>query len=110
MLQNFLHPQQNQSQKLKNSKIQGEFGSTEVEKLLQQYIGKINLIIADPPYGEIIANDWDQNIKSENYMDWTKECEKYMSKGASLYMWGGIGSLIIEYFLNGFPKLKKKQV
>jgi hypothetical protein len=66
--------------------INGEFGSEEVAKILEPYLGKLPLIVADPPYGSIVKNDWDQGIKSSNYMLWTKDCQKYLIKGGSLYM------------------------
>ncbi len=71
--------------------INGEFGSIEVEKILSNYEKKLPLIIADPPYGRVVNNDWDKNVTPENYMNWTKECQKYLGKGGSLYIWGGIG-------------------
>jgi DNA modification methylase len=71
--------------------INGEFGSEEVSKLLSKHEKKLKLIVADPPYGEIVSNDWDKGVSSEDYIRWTKDCLRYLAKGASLYMWGGIG-------------------
>src|SRR5580700_2040182 len=69
--------------------INGEFGSPEVAEILEPYQKKLNLIVADPPYSEIVANDWDQGITAKDYMRWAQDCQKYLSKGGSLYMWGG---------------------
>jgi site-specific DNA-methyltransferase (adenine-specific) len=86
--------------------INGEFGSPEVEKILDAYKKKLPLIIADPPYGAIVSNDWDKNVKSENYMSWTKECIKYLNNGASLYMWGGIGKYKDRVFFDWLSKVE----
>lgn len=71
--------------------INGSFGSEEVDKILKPYLGAIPLIISDPPYSEIVKNDWDQGINADNYIQWAKDCLKYLGKGASFYCWGGIG-------------------
>jgi DNA modification methylase len=86
--------------------INGEFGSSAVSKILEKYEHKLPLIIADPPYGEIVKNDWDKGVKSENYMDWTKKCIEYMAKGASLYMWGGIGKPHNRVFFDWLSKVE----
>jgi DNA modification methylase len=69
--------------------INGTFGSPEVDAILDGI--KLPLIVSDPPYGEIVSNDWDKGVKVDNYIDWTNECLKHLVKGGSLYMWGGIG-------------------
>lgn len=75
--------------------INGEFGSSEVATILKPYLHKLKLIVADPPYGVLdkatYGIDWDEGIKSANYLQWTKDCQQYLVKGGSLYMWGGIG-------------------
>jgi DNA modification methylase len=86
--------------------INGEFGSPEVEKILKKYQKKLNLIVTDPPYGEIVANNWDQKIESSDYMRWTKECAKYLSKGGSLYMWGGVGTYKNRVFFEWLSKVE----
>lgn len=88
--------------------INGEFGSDEVGKLLKQYEHKLPLIIADPPYGNIVSNDWDQGVGAESYMGWTKSCAEYLSKGASLYMWGGIGKPHDRVFFEWLSKVEEE--
>jgi DNA modification methylase len=69
--------------------IHGEFGSTEVAKLLPK---KLPLIIADVPYGVLEKSiDWDQGITADDYVRWTKDCLALLKKGGSLYIYGGIG-------------------
>ena len=53
----------------------------------------IDLIIADPPYFEIIGEKWDNQWTSEAaYLawcdEWTIECERVLKQGAPLYVWG----------------------
>lgn len=73
--------------------INGEFGSPEVDKILDGI--KLPLIIADFPYGILIDKkydaDWDRNVTCEDYIRWTKDCDRYLCNGGSLYAWGGIG-------------------
>ncbi len=88
--------------------INGEFGSPEVERLLAFYEHKLPLIVADPPYGEIVENSWDKGIKASNYMAWTKDCLTYLSKGASLYMWGGIGKPGNRIFFEWLSTVEKE--
>lgn len=69
--------------------INGEFGSPEVEKILNGQ--KFPLIVADPPYSDIVSESWDKGVDVNDYLSWTKACLNHMVKGGSLYMWGGIG-------------------
>jgi len=53
----------------------------------------VDIIIADPPYFEILNEKWDHQWRSEDeYIDWcwswTKECERILKPGAPLYVWG----------------------
>jgi DNA modification methylase len=88
--------------------INGKFGTPEVASILEKYEHKLPLIIADPPYGEIVKNDWDKGVKSSDYMSWTLECAKYLSKGASLYMWGGIGKPHNRIFFDWLSKVEEE--
>jgi len=57
----------------------------------------VGLIIADPPYGNIVSDDWD-GIKesSTSYairmVDWTNRWSNALCLGGAFYVWGGIGS------------------
>jgi DNA modification methylase len=53
----------------------------------------IDLINTDPPYFEIVKNDWDNQWKSEQeYLDWcrewTTECARVLKPNRCLYVWG----------------------
>jgi len=53
----------------------------------------VNLIIADPPYFEVVKQKWDNQWKTEqDYLDWTynylKECNRILKSNGSIYIWG----------------------
>lgn len=53
----------------------------------------VDLILTDPPYFEIMKNDWDNQWKSEaEYLDWCKqwseECIRILKPGGCFYVWG----------------------
>ena len=53
----------------------------------------VDLAIIDPPYFEIITDDWDNQWKSEaEYLswcrDWTEECFRVLKPGGCFYVWG----------------------
>ena len=53
----------------------------------------IDLILTDPPYFEIVKNEWDNQWKSEGeYLkwckEWTTECVRVLKPGKCLYVWG----------------------
>lgn len=52
----------------------------------------VDLIVADPPYFQIIKNDWDNQWKNEEeYYAWCKEwvieCKRILKENGSLYIW-----------------------
>lgn len=52
-----------------------------------------DLIIADPPYGNLVNEDWDQTLG--NYLDFTKSwlvpCKRLLKPTGSIYVWCSIG-------------------
>lgn len=53
----------------------------------------IDLINTDPPYFEIMKNDWDNQWEDEDaYLDWcrewTEECFRVLKPGGCFYVWG----------------------
>lgn len=56
----------------------------------------ISLVIADPPYGNIVMQDWDRVDQtatefSEWMLDWCGEWAARMEPGGAMYVWGGYG-------------------
>jgi DNA modification methylase len=62
----------------------------------------INLIIADPPYNQVVDKKWDNQWKTEQeYLDWCiewiKECSRILTDNGSIYIWGGMGDKTINF-------------
>lgn len=70
----------------------------------------IDLIIADPPYGNVLNEKWDVEI-TKNYTEftnrWILECKRVLKESGSLYIWASIGSKSIEYWLTLINIIKK---
>lgn len=54
--------------------------------------GKVKLVIADPPYFNIVNESWDKQWKTESeYYNWCKlwirECKRILLEDGSLYIW-----------------------
>jgi site-specific DNA-methyltransferase (adenine-specific) len=65
-------------------------------KPLLEITGKFPLVIADPPYGNILDVSWDRigddaRMWSEWMLGWTYELQSMMHDNGALYLWGGIG-------------------
>lgn len=58
----------------------------------------IDLIIADPPYNNIINKEWDKQWKTEEEyynwcQQWIKECYRILSSIGSLYIWNWFNNI-----------------
>ncbi|MAF79923.1 hypothetical protein CL629_02485 [bacterium] len=66
----------------------------------------IDLVLTDPPYFEIVKNDWDNQWESEEeYLEWcrewTAECVRVLKNGRCLYVWGTTKTdTFLKYKLN----------
>ena len=54
------------------------------------------MVIADPPYGNIVDKEWDRiEVDDREFcrwmVHWTKAIEVMSLPGAALYVWGGVG-------------------
>lgn len=77
--------------------IQGRFPDLEVIDVLKKECGSFPLIVADPPYGNVLNETWDLFTGTDdsfaNWMIyWTKVCEQLSEPRSALYVWGGIGN------------------
>lgn len=77
----------------------------------------VDLVLTDPPYFEIVKNDWDNQWKSEDeYIEWcrewTKECVRVLKPNRCLYVWGTTKTdTFLKYkinVLNSFEELYYK--
>ena len=62
--------------------VDAEFGIGEL------CIPKFKLIICDPPYGEIVDEDWDKEV---DYPKWFRHCAEVTDDNATICLWGGVG-------------------
>lgn len=53
-------------------------------------VGKFPLVIADPPYGDIVKEKWD-NWGYKEYIKLAKIIEDVLIDRGSAYVWGGVG-------------------
>lgn len=65
--------------------------------------GGFKLIHADPPYGNIVSQYWDQiEVRDSMFatwmLDWTKKFAKFVEPRGAMYVWGGIGKPLFRPF------------
>jgi DNA modification methylase len=77
--------------------ILGDSTTQDVWSFVNETIGAVGLIVADPPYGNIVDDEWDQTDLSDELFSswmikwtrgWTETC---LSDGGAFYVWGGVG-------------------
>lgn len=76
--------------------ICGEYPDPEVLKLIADTAGPLPLVVADPPYGNIVSASWDRAATDDRQfcewmLDWTTRSAPLLLPGAAFYVWGGIG-------------------
>jgi len=76
--------------------IHGAFPDVDVLRLIGKTAGLLPLVIADPPYGNILEQEWDRvndsDIAFARWMvNWTSYVSNHSLPGAAFYCWGGIG-------------------
>lgn len=76
--------------------IRGTFPDPAVLSLIEGAAGKLPLVIADPPYGNIVDEAWDRVGDDDRefckwMVHWTRKLEEMSLPGAALYVWGGVG-------------------
>jgi DNA modification methylase len=84
--------------------IRGVFPEEQViTQILEVSGGDLPLVIADPPYGNIVDANWDDVGKDDAafaswMLDWTIHIEGLSCPGAALYVWGGVGRPLFRPF------------
>lgn len=76
-----------------------------------QQTQKVPLIIADPPYGNVVKDKWDRtNLPDEKFsswmVDWTNDWRNFLEEGAAFYVWGGVGSVSFRPFFKYLTKVE----
>lgn len=76
--------------------IHGDCTTTDVFDRVKSEIGLSPLIVTDPPYGNIVDDDWDKTEYTEDQFvqwmyDWTNQWKNILYPNAAFYIWGCIG-------------------
>ena len=77
--------------------IFGDSASPELHRFIGGEVGRVGLIIADPPYGNTVDCSWDKtDLSDEEFsswmIKWTRSwTETCLLPGAAFCVWGGIG-------------------
>jgi len=76
--------------------IQGDVTDPTVVAQVQALTGLVPLIVADPPYGNVVSEVWDQvNVSDRQFAEWmltwTIMWAKLLAPSGAFYVWGGIG-------------------
>lgn len=84
--------------------VLGDSTSRELQKTVYDLIGPVGLIVADPPYGNIVDEKWDcfeQGVGAFAawMLGWTYGWQGVLQDGGAFYVWGGIGTPGFRPFL-----------
>ena len=79
--------------------ICGDCTSSQVLQEVQSHLGRDDraaLVATDPPYGNIIDEEWDRWGKGQRafvdwMVDWTKSYADLLVDNGAMYVWGGYG-------------------
>jgi len=78
--------------------IHGVYPSDDVQRAIKNFLGpeRFGLVIADPPYGNIVTDDWDDiTVSDDTFVDqmllWVNVASEYLMPNSGIFMWGGIG-------------------
>jgi site-specific DNA-methyltransferase (adenine-specific) len=75
--------------------INGDSTSKEVIDLVRSLTTCVPLIVTDPPYGNIVDEEWDKANVDVDFaawmVSWTNSWTDLLLPGGAFYVWGGIG-------------------
>lgn len=93
--------------------ICGDSTSQTTINTVKDLVGQVPLIVTDPPYGNIVDEEWDKTDDTEeqfaNWMvkwtqDWYTNC---LLSGGAFYVWGGFGKVGFRPFLRYILEVEK---
>ena len=90
--------------------IEGDFFSPEVQSQLKGINHQFSLVVADPPYGKVVAEKWDQISEQDTielYTGLMRCTQELCIEGAAAYIWGGIGSPGMRPFFKAIPIIEE---
>jgi DNA modification methylase len=94
--------------------ICGDSTSQEVFDLVSHEVGTVHLVLTDPPYGNVIAEDWDKindsdDVFSDWMKSWTESWSKLLVPNGAFYVWGGLGIPGFRPFFKYLTKVEKQK-
>jgi len=95
--------------------IFGDSTTFHVQRQVNELVGNVGLIIADPPYGNIVREEWDRIVDSDGQfsswmIDWTRGwTERCLLPGGAFYVWGGIGKPVFRPFLRYLADVEQEK-
>jgi DNA modification methylase len=74
----------------------GDATDADVLAFVAETCGPLPLIVADPPYGNIVAEKWDRTKQTQAefatwMMNWSSALALLAAPGGAFYLWGGYG-------------------
>ena len=93
--------------------IHGDVTGAETQDLVKGIVTGAHLIIADPPYGNIVNEKWDRvNTSDDQFVEWMIGWTKSWSDNVLLdrgafYVWGGIGRPGFRPFMKYMHQVEK---
>lgn len=89
--------------------ILGDIMDEEVYQEIKKY--PVQMIITDPPYGNIVDEKWDKCDESDDHfsdwmVSWTDKYAQILPKGAAFYVWGGYGRPYFRPFFKWITKIE----
>lgn len=87
--------------------------SGDVQAFVSAELGAAQLIVADPPYGNIVDEDWDKTDKDDAdfsswMIEWTRSwTSRCLIQGGAFYVWGGTGRPGFRPFLRYLSEVEQ---
>lgn len=95
--------------------INGDATDPDTLHMVKEYLGNstVPLILTDPPYGNIVSEEWDKidvsDIEFSKWMvDWTKQWSSILIDGGAFYVWGGLGKIGFRPFMRYLYEAESK--
>ena len=90
----------------------GDATTDEAMKLVIEETNGVPLIIADPPYGNIVDEKWDRIAEDDSVfaqwmVSWTQKWTAALVPGGAFYIWGGIGIVGFRPFFKFLTAIEK---
>ena len=93
--------------------VQGDVTDPALVASVRDMVGQVPLIVADPPYGNVVSAKWDQvNTSAEQFatwtLDWVNAWTSALAPGGAFYVWGGIGQPGFRPFFQFLDRVERE--